>query len=69
VNDLNTGDRALHHSLYDSIQLLGNSELGQQNGISLLDSPLGNAIMLAMLTAQPHPSQTQTPMPDRALIN
>ena len=45
-----TGDRALHHNLYNSIQLLGNSTLGEQNGMSLLESPLGNAMLLAMLT-------------------
>ncbi len=53
-----TGDRTLYNNLYSSIQILGHSSLGEQNGISLLKSPLGNAMMLAMLTAQLPTRQT-----------
>jgi hypothetical protein len=45
------GDQALYQDLYRTIKLAGGSPLGEMNGVSLLESPLGNAILLAMLTA------------------
>ncbi|MEM0981328.1 MAG: hypothetical protein AAGH78_13775 [Cyanobacteria bacterium P01_H01_bin.58] len=45
------GEQALYRELYQTIQFFSTSPLGEMNGISLLDSPLGNAILLAMFTA------------------
>ena len=41
----------LYRKLYQTIQGFGKSPMGQVDGVSLLESPLGNAILLAMLTA------------------
>ncbi|NEQ46060.1 MAG: hypothetical protein F6K00_21975 [Leptolyngbya sp. SIOISBB] len=45
------GERELSQELYKTINFFGKSPMGEMNGISLLESPLGNAILLAMLTA------------------
>lgn len=45
------GERELSQALYQTINFFGTSPLGEMNGISLLESPLGNATLLAMLTA------------------
>ena len=46
------GEQALYQELYRTVDFFGTSLLGEMNGVSLLESPLGNATLLAMLTAQ-----------------
>jgi hypothetical protein len=50
------GDKKLYRDLYQTIKFLGNSPLGKMNGVSLVESPLGNAILLTMLTAGDTPN-------------
>ncbi len=49
-------NKELYQNLYQTIKLLGASSAGQMNGVSLLESPLGHAILLAMLTAGKAPA-------------
>jgi hypothetical protein len=51
-----SGDKKLYRDLYQTIRFLGDSPMGKMNGVSLLETPLGHAILLAMLTASETPN-------------
>lgn len=49
------GDQKLYQDLYDTVEFFGKPQARQRDDLSLLESPLGHSILLAMLTAAATP--------------